>query len=169
MQTPLDLQIQTLPDNPGVYQYYDKEGKLLYRTTYDYNGDNLTKTETFNDKGEVEFSQKSSYDKNGNLTGQMTYEKFSNTTNVEKFQYDSFNNKTLVSVSKNDVPVFKISYKYDDKNNVIEAHAFDGHDKPRESRKYAYKYDDKGNWTEKTVAIGGKPSFIVERSIKYFE
>jgi excinuclease ABC subunit C len=26
----LNLQIQTLPDNPGVYQYYDKEGKILY-------------------------------------------------------------------------------------------------------------------------------------------
>ena len=24
------LQIQTLPDNPGVYQYYDKDGKILY-------------------------------------------------------------------------------------------------------------------------------------------
>lgn len=31
MNTPsLELQIQTLPDNPGVYQYYDKEGKILY-------------------------------------------------------------------------------------------------------------------------------------------
>ncbi|WP_367772981.1 excinuclease ABC subunit UvrC [Flavobacterium sp. WC2421] len=31
MQNPtLDLQIQTLPDSPGVYQYYDKEGKILY-------------------------------------------------------------------------------------------------------------------------------------------
>ena len=26
----LELQIQTLPENPGVYQYYDKEGKILY-------------------------------------------------------------------------------------------------------------------------------------------
>lgn len=26
----LDLQLQTLPDSPGVYQYYDKEGKILY-------------------------------------------------------------------------------------------------------------------------------------------
>jgi len=31
MSTPtLELQIQTLPDKPGVYQYYDKEGKILY-------------------------------------------------------------------------------------------------------------------------------------------
>ncbi|MFY0481782.1 excinuclease ABC subunit UvrC [Flavobacterium sp. PLA-1-15] len=27
---PINLQIQTLPDSPGVYQYYDKEGKILY-------------------------------------------------------------------------------------------------------------------------------------------
>ena len=26
----IELQIQTLPDNPGVYQYYDQEGKILY-------------------------------------------------------------------------------------------------------------------------------------------
>ncbi|MEO8534708.1 MAG: excinuclease ABC subunit UvrC [Flavobacterium sp.] len=30
MQTPLELQILTLPDNPGVYQYYDKDDKILY-------------------------------------------------------------------------------------------------------------------------------------------
>ena len=28
--TPLDLQLKTLPTSPGIYQYYDKEGKLLY-------------------------------------------------------------------------------------------------------------------------------------------
>ena len=26
----LELQLQSLPDSPGVYQYYDKEGKILY-------------------------------------------------------------------------------------------------------------------------------------------
>ncbi|AWI24961.1 excinuclease ABC subunit UvrC [Flavobacterium pallidum] len=30
MTPELSLQIQTLPDGPGVYQYYDREGKLLY-------------------------------------------------------------------------------------------------------------------------------------------
>jgi len=30
MPTPLELQIQTLPDSPGVYQYYDAAGKILY-------------------------------------------------------------------------------------------------------------------------------------------
>lgn len=27
---PIEIQLQTLPQSPGVYQYYDKEGKLLY-------------------------------------------------------------------------------------------------------------------------------------------
>lgn len=31
METPaLDVQLQTLPEGPGVYQYYDKNGKILY-------------------------------------------------------------------------------------------------------------------------------------------
>lgn len=31
METPsIELQLQTLPDSPGVYQYYDKDGKILY-------------------------------------------------------------------------------------------------------------------------------------------
>lgn len=28
--TPLDIQISTLPDSPGVYQYFDKNNKILY-------------------------------------------------------------------------------------------------------------------------------------------
>lgn len=29
-QPSLELQLQTLPEGPGVYQYYDKDGKILY-------------------------------------------------------------------------------------------------------------------------------------------
>jgi excinuclease ABC subunit C len=30
MSTPLDLQIKTLPNEPGVYQYFDKDEKIIY-------------------------------------------------------------------------------------------------------------------------------------------
>jgi len=31
METPpIELQLQTLPEKPGVYQYYDNDGKILY-------------------------------------------------------------------------------------------------------------------------------------------
>ena len=30
MESSLELQIQTLPDNPGVYQYFDKNDKIIY-------------------------------------------------------------------------------------------------------------------------------------------
>ncbi len=29
-QAPVALQVSTLPQTPGVYQYYDKDGQLLY-------------------------------------------------------------------------------------------------------------------------------------------
>ena len=35
-QPSIALQIQTLPDNPGVYQYYDKEGKNLKKRVSSY-------------------------------------------------------------------------------------------------------------------------------------
>ncbi|HET8808972.1 MAG TPA: GIY-YIG nuclease family protein, partial [Flavobacteriaceae bacterium] len=28
--SPIDIQLQTLPTGPGVYQYYDQNGKILY-------------------------------------------------------------------------------------------------------------------------------------------
>ena len=30
MAPSLELQLKTLPTSPGVYQYFDKEGKILY-------------------------------------------------------------------------------------------------------------------------------------------
>ena len=30
MAISLEVQIKSLPDSPGVYQYYDKEGVILY-------------------------------------------------------------------------------------------------------------------------------------------
>ena len=30
MPTSLEIQLKTLPDSPGVYQYYDKEDIILY-------------------------------------------------------------------------------------------------------------------------------------------
>lgn len=29
-QVPIDIQLQTLPDNPGIYQFLDKDGKIIY-------------------------------------------------------------------------------------------------------------------------------------------
>jgi len=29
-QTSLEIQLKTLPNEPGVYQYYDAEGTILY-------------------------------------------------------------------------------------------------------------------------------------------
>ncbi|MGF1559555.1 MAG: GIY-YIG nuclease family protein, partial [Flavobacteriaceae bacterium] len=29
-QVPIEIQLTSLPDNPGVYQFYDAEDKILY-------------------------------------------------------------------------------------------------------------------------------------------
>lgn len=146
---------------------YGKD-KLIYKTTFAYNGKNVTKKETIAPSGTIEYSEKSSYDKNGNLLERYITDNNEKSVTHEVYQYDANNNPTAVKVDVNNVVHSQIFYAYDGHGNATAVKTSNGKGENLDSREYAYEYDDHGNWTKKSVTINGKPSFVAERKITYF-
>ncbi|WP_297332986.1 hypothetical protein [Flavobacterium sp.] len=147
---------------------YDKDGNVLYTTRYEYDGDKLSLKEVTNKDGEVEYSEKSVYDKKGNLLTKTSYDNFDKSETEELYTYDDKGNKLTFAVIKNGEPALKMSYNYDEKGSLSETIITDGAGNPIDSRKYVFKYDEKGNWTEKIIFINEKPQFIEKREITYY-
>ncbi len=148
---------------------YDKNSKKLHESQLTYEGDNLVKKYITNDKGILEYAEDFTYDAKGNQLTHLTYERFDNSKTLDTYSYDQNGNKTIWEVTKNNKPLMKAVYTYDNKNNVMAIMAFDAAGKETDKREYAYEYDKKGNWIKKTVKINGTPQFIAERQIVYFD
>lgn len=149
---------------------YDKDSKMTYETKYQYDtNNNLLKSTTIGKDNQVEYSEELTYDKKNNILSRLTFERYDNTKTLNKFLYDSNNNAIKRQISKNDVLLFEVNIDYDKNNNQISYVATELASKAVSKRSYTYEYDTNGNWTKKTVFIDGKPKFIVERQIVYFE
>lgn len=149
---------------------YNRDSEVIYKTTYMYNGDNISTRETTNGKGEIEYTEKYTYDAKGNIITKSTYEKYDDSETTDKFKYDDNGNKISWVIEQNGIQVMKVNYKYDDKQNLTSAKTSYGDNLSQtEDKSYSYEYDDKGNWIEKKISINNKPEFIVERKITYFE
>lgn len=147
---------------------YDKDNKLVSRTEFEYHGKHLSKKTTFNGAGQEEYSETFNYDANGNLMSQTSYEKAENVTNVEKYTYDSQNNRISWAFQRNNQLLAKAEYKYDNNKNLISSNTSNMAGGSNDSRQYEYEYDSQGNWIKKKVTIKGKPAFIAERTITYY-
>ena len=146
---------------------YSKD-KMIYKTVFAYDGKNVTKKETTAPSGAIEYREKSSYDKKGNLLERYIVDSADKSVTHEVCNYDANSNPTSVKVDVNNVPQSEILYTYDGHGNVTAVKISNGKGESLDSREYGYEYDDQGNWTKKSVIINGKPSFVAERKISYF-
>ncbi|AWH86703.1 hypothetical protein HYN59_17025 [Flavobacterium album] len=146
---------------------YSKD-KPLYTMTYGYDGKNVTKKETTDGKGVVLNSEKSSYDKKGNLVKRYTIDNSDKSEVMDSYTYDSKGNVTSWTMTRNNAPEMRVVYKYDGHNNATAVKTVNGKGEIIDDRTYTYEYDDKGNWTKKTVTLNNKPFTVVERKITYF-
>jgi len=162
----------------ATYEYDEKghkigeirytEDKITDKTAYVYENEKLISKKTTDGNGIIEFSENSTYDKDGNLTNYFRYEKLSNSRIEENYTYDSNKNMLSFLVKENDKPVLKTLYTYDNNNNLISVISTDGAGKLLDKRSYTYQYDENNNWTKKTVDIKGEPAFILERTYSYY-
>ncbi len=148
---------------------YDKASKKLYETLSSYDGDNLVKKYTVNEKGETDYSEEFTYDAKGNMITHSIFERYDNSNTLNSYQYDDNGNKIEWIVAKNEKPFMTAIYTYDSKNNTTSITVTDASGTEVDKREYAYEYDQKGNWIKKTIKVKGIPQFIEERQITYYE
>ena len=142
--------------------------KLNEKTSFLYEGDNVVSKETTDGNSVLQYSEKYVFDKEGNVTGFLRYEKLSNSRLEEAYVYDANNNMVSFITTLNKQVTQKIVNKYDKNNNLISTVAIDGAGKVTNKRTYAYQYDSNNNWTKKIVTINDMPAFLVERTINYY-
>ena len=110
---------------------------------------------------------------------------------MNTYKYDHAGNKVECESSNgdNDGKIFKYYYKYDSKGYLIEeinwdndktTYKYDDNDNKIEDYTYSadgtsskegfqYNYDNKGNWIECVNYIDGKPIYIIERKLDYYQ
>ncbi len=175
---------------------YNRDRSLKLITHYYYIGDFLVKKEESLNPGELLFITKYDYDAMGNLTRQTETHAKGTPISKQIFEYDSHDKlikHTYYSYDLDGQPEYKllkyydphgqlakeefytpenelinkIFFNYDQYGNLIRRQEFNGPDRLVEE--YKYRFDSHHNWIEKQIIINGKPAFLVERKIKYFE
>ena len=122
--------------------YYNSNGRLIYKNTYKYD-----------EKGNK--IEENYYNSNGRLYSKTTYKYDEKGNKIEDYHYDEdgkFN--------------YKYTYKYDEKGNIIEENHYDSNG--RLDSKYTYEYDKNNNWTQRIEYKNTIPHRITERIIEYY-
>lgn len=85
------------------------------------------------------------------------------------FNYDANGNRTdWLQLSESNLIIAKTSYKYDDKNNIIEENKHNPDGSVKETYTYTYEFDKKGNWVRQKKMKNGAVVELRVREYKYF-
>ncbi len=144
-------------------------GKISYKTSYTYDGDKLMNKITTNGSGIIEFADAYKYDSNGNVTEHETFEPAIKRRSIETNAYDKNNKLLSVIIMENNKLQSRSAYSYDKNNNIVSVKMADAKGKLVDDHANTYIYDTQGNWTQKEIKINGKPAYVIERDITYYQ
>lgn len=172
--------------------YFSTNNEFLRKQSYVYDEfDNLVEKVSINFDGSFAEKLTYVYDILGNNIEENIYNQYNQITKMT-YKYDSIGNKIeekslfgngsisvlskynergfLIEDNKEHLPSSnlnsKTTYKYDINGNKIEENS-DG--SWGEKLTYKYEYDSHHNWTSQVLFKEGKPLYIIEREILYYE
>lgn len=149
---------------------YDKDGELIMTNEMEYdNQGNETEIMVFDGEGNVMKKETYDFDEQGNKTKSNKFVTAKKIDTVIKHTYNQKNLKTHSETlnAQGEVIVEK-DFKYDDKGNEIERNKKDVSSKAEYKMTALYDYDSSGNWTQKIEFVNGKPQFLIERKLEYY-
>ncbi len=166
----------------------DPEGEEIDRTTYTYNdsgelieefrrgtdkfiyGKNglASSLERYASKDKLQFRYNFEYDEADNLISKKRTQAIGNVDLIETMKYDENGLLLVENGVFNGEPFYTYSYSYDEYGNVI-SKLMEESGEEEANHEFRYQYDENGNWTENIHLLNGKPLYIYERSIEYWE
>ena len=153
--------------NLSEERVYDGNGEdLLVKIEYNYDGNrNLTEIEYYYPPSGDFTSIKGKFDESGNLIESRYYDKDGELNG--KYKYDKDGNLSEERNYDQDGELSsKTKYKYDNKGNMSSKIFISDY----ESKvTYKYEFDKNDNWIKKIIYEEGKPTFIVNREINYYD
>jgi len=156
--------------NKVVEASYDKDYKLIWKTSFTYNSENLLlNSKTYNTDGALENELFRTYDSEYRLITKGTNESFDNSRNKEEFEYDDNNNTTSWKIYKNDRLISHTFYNFDDKNNLTLQYILDSNNQEIYRKEISYTYDNHNNWINKKTTINNDLVLLTSRKIEYFK
>lgn len=63
----------------------------------------------------------------------------------------------------------RIGFDYDKYGNIVNQHGVDENGDAIKVETYEYEYDQQNNWTRCVYRVEGKPYFVIERTIEYYQ
>lgn len=147
--------------------YYDKDSKIISKTTSVYNSSNqLLNSKTVTSDGTLDTELFRTYDDKNRLIAKGSFEQFDNSNNKDVFEYDANDNTTSWKVYKNEKLVASTSYKYDVKNNLVLELVTSPEGKELSKKTIEYTYDENSNWITRKTTLD-KLVLLTSRKIEF--
>jgi hypothetical protein len=150
---------------------YDAKGKMSENCYYTYNNDVLNEYLGFGEYENKKIVYK--YDALKNPVELLVYDSKTNVF-LEKITQQFDKNKNLTEISywdEKNVLKSSVSYRYDEKDNLLEYTVSDTDKNISDKFSFDYQYDTHNNWTLQIVYKGGgkQAESRIERSIEYYD
>ena len=150
---------------------FNSDDGLTGSTLVEYDDEkNLITEASYNPRGKLLRKEIRKIDKNGLPAETKIYNGEDNLVNYrkEKFDKNGLRNELTV-LSPDEEILMKISFTYDQKENLISQEGIDETGAAFLPVHYEYQFDKEGNWTKRVEYVGGKPTSILERQFEYYE
>ena len=149
---------------------YNSDKSLDYKITYNYDDKgNMIEKNMYKPDGSLDYRHTKTYYKNGKVIEEKIYKK-SKLFWKEVNKYDKSGNKVEYHLYNSDGILDDIiTYKYDDKGNEIESILRNSEGAIIDKAINQYEYDNVGNWIKKIEIPDGKPRYVLERNIEYYD
>lgn len=170
--------------------YYDPDGELDDKYTYEYDKEILIEKKRFAydgrfdskwiytyNKNIIEVNRYWAeggfvsrwvyiYDENKNLIKEEYYDLEETLSKTSKFKYDEKGNLTEEDIYLSESS--KIIYTYDENRVLVKESWYNSDGGVFEDKIYKYEYDSHGNWIQKIQYSDERPYYLTERKIEYY-